>query len=98
MKSSSIDANIRLTAEEGAVLLGKAEDTREIRTDTWVSTRGRHYHTYNSFREWVEARAAGIYEERNRTVEIYVDGVDERIAHFDKEGLKFDISTPERTE
>lgn len=95
MKVSRIDATIRLTAEEGAAFLGKGETTPEMLTDVWASMRGRHSYTYKSFRERVESVAEGIHEESKRTVEIYMDGVDGRIAYWEKASpvLQFEPAT-----
>lgn len=77
------DASITLTANEGNVLLGKAEATPAMLVD-----KNHPAGSYKTFAERVEHRASELHYETDRTVVIYVDGEYESwIAVYKGDGL-----------
>jgi hypothetical protein len=77
MKIDRQNAAIELTQDEADVLLGQAKATTAMLADKHHPS-GR----YRSFREKVEHAAAELHHETDRTVEVFADGIDERIAVY----------------
>lgn len=87
MEVSREDAIIDLTKVEGDTFLGKAEATPQmLRSDEPDMP-------YRTFRDKVEHIASEIAYETERTVEIYMKGLDDRIAYCDGDGLVIEVNS-----
>lgn len=69
------NASIELTNAEGKVLLGQLNATPGMLAD-----RNHPSGAYRTFKDKVEHRASELAYETGRTVEVFMDGRDERIA------------------